>query len=167
MAINNRDSDTYHSLLGSLLYLGLVLHSSHTPVSQGFFLLQWSFSVLLPGFAAQPAVLQPPPQHPPHSIPASHSHGAASRKESSMLSLKSQILVTCTLYMGHGAKSLDHSFKGLILVGIYKSVSYFLSLLSSCLLQGSRNELFRSPSQSQCLEQCLACRAVPSRFSCV
>ena len=29
------------------------------------------------------------------------------------------------------------------------------------------SSVFRSPSQSQRLEQCLACRAVPRRFSCV
>ena len=114
------------------------------------------------GLPHNPQCSSRPLSTPTHSIPASHSHGAASRKESSMLlSLKSQILVTCTLYMGHGKKSLDHSLKGLILVGIYKSVSYFLSLLSSYLLHRSRNEL--------CLSFTLpvpASRAVPSMPCC-
>ena len=99
---------------------------------------------------------------PTHSVPASHSQGAASRKESSMLlSPESQILVTCTMYMLHGTKSPDHSLKGLIFVGIYKSVNDFLSLLSSYLLHGSRNEfylLFTIPVP--------ASRAVPSMPCC-
>ena len=99
---------------------------------------------------------------PTHSLPASHSPGAASRKESStLLSLKSQIPVTRTMYMLHGTKSPDHSLKGLIFVDIYKSVNYFLSLLSSDLLHGSRNELsllFTIPVP--------ASRAVPSRPFC-
>lgn len=166
MAINNRDMKTYY--LPRLTALPrFCLYTLPTHVSQGFFLLQWSFLCCSRVCRTTQAVLQPPlSTHPPHSIPTTPMV-QLSRKESSMLSLKSQILLHAPCTWDMVQNLLDHSFKGLILVGIYKSVSYFLSLLSSCPSR-SRNELFSFNSpQSQCLEQCLACRVVPSRFSCV
>ena len=163
--IINRNSDTYHSL-----------SSAHCST------LDWSysrptlmfFSGLLPlNSGADLCCSQGlqcssrPLSTPTHSIPASHAHVAASRKESSMLlSLKRN---SCYMHHVHGTKSLYHSFKGLIFVGIYKSVNYFLSLRSDQAISSmdeGMSSVFCSPSQSQLLERCLACHAMPSRFHC-
>ena len=140
----------------------------HSCFSQGFFLLQWSLSVLLPGFAAQPTVLQPPPQHP-HSLYTCFPRPCCSLQERKLNAAFSQESDSCYMHLVHGTKSLYHSFKGLIFVGIYKSVNYFLSLRSDQAISSmdeGMSSIFCSPSQSQLLERCLAYHAVPSHFHC-
>lgn len=133
MAINNRDSDTYHlprltalARIGSTLLPHMFLRASSC---------YNGFSVLLPGFAAQPrkcsgAALS---THPP-TLYTCFTLPWCSLQERK-LNAFSHESDSCYMHLAHGTwcKNLGPFIQGSDLGCIYKSVSYFLSLLSSCL----------------------------------
>ena len=135
-------------------------YSLPTHVSQGFFLLQWCFSVLLPGLAAQPTVVHPPPSASLHTLYLLHTPRVQppGKKAQCCFLPRVRFLLhaPCTCYMVQNLRTI-HSrvWSSWVFINLSMISYHFYQAISSTEVEMS--SIFCSPSQSQLLEQCQAC----------